>query len=89
MEHLETDNVLLFSPRRQVIRSGALPPMGRRSADPAKNLSQFIGAVLGCCGGGAGRQTVPAEGLIPSEPLHWQDSGSPAAAFPYLFLAEI
>lgn len=88
MEHLETDNVLHFSPRRRVIRSGALPPMGRRSADPAKNSSQFIGAVLGCCGG-AGRQTVPAEGLIPSEPLHSQGSVSPAAAFLYLFSVEI
>lgn len=88
MQHLETDNVLHFSPRRQVIRSGALPPMGRRSADPAKNSSQFIGAVLRCCGG-AGRQAVPAQGLIPSEPLHWQDSVSPAAAFLYVFLVEI
>lgn len=53
-------------PTARVIRRGALPPTGCRIADPAKNLSQFIVAVLVWCSG-AGRQTLPGEGLIPSE----------------------
>lgn len=56
------------SPTARVIRSGALPPIQCRSADPAKILSQFIVAVLVWCSG-AGRQTLPGEGLIPSETL--------------------